>query len=439
MFRLISQLARISLARRFVQSVREDGARVALAKVRSYTAMRLRGGSHSSLTPPETPTATEDSYLRGTWAQLAQEDAFHVSAPATLHRRRFVAIIGDLNLQQCKKYRVEQMAAFWQAQGYSADISHYQDLPRCVRLLSQATHLVEYRLQTMPVTEMLRYEAHRLRLPILYDLDDPLFSVSAYEGYGNMAALDGWMKQHFLSEAPKYLSMMNGADLLSMSTPGLVDHTRLYSHRPVYMRRNFADADTLAAGAAAIARRTEGDGQFRVAFASGSQGHEVDFAEIAEPLFAFLRAADNRRLSILGHFDLSHLPKDIAARCDTMPFADYTTYLDTLAAADCAVMPLADDVFNRCKSAVRVIDAHSVGLPTLVGPVSDMSQMVAHGETGFVAHTQADWADALQSLADDPAGARAMGATARQRLETRWHGHDAPHIIAPELLEWVRG
>ena len=173
----------------------------------------------------------------------------------------------------------------------ASEFSHYEDLPRVTRLLACATHVIEYRLPSTPLTEMLRYEARRLRLPILYDIDDPLFSVSAYETYSNMGSIDPAMKQHFVAEAPKYLSMMNGADMISVSTPGLAKHAALYSTRPVHVRRNYADPQTLAAGARAHDARPAPDGGFRIAFASGSQGHEADFAEIAEAIEAFVMAA----------------------------------------------------------------------------------------------------------------------------------------------------
>ena len=236
----------------------------------------------------------DDAYLHGIWQSLAQEEGFHIlAAPAVQHKRRHIALVGDINLPQCRKYRVEQLAAFWQDRGVGFEYAHYQDVPRAARVMQNATHLMEYRLQTTPVTEMLRYEARRLRLPILFDLDDPLFSVSAYETYGNMKAVDPALKAHFLGEAPKYLSMMNGADLLTVSTPGMAEHTRLYTQRPVFVRRNFADAETLEAGRAAMDARAADDGLFRVAFASGSQGHEIDLAEIIQPLSAFITADPN--------------------------------------------------------------------------------------------------------------------------------------------------
>ena len=245
------------------------------------------------------------------------------------------------------------------------------------------------------------------------------------------------LKAHFIAEAPLYAAAMNTADILSFSTPALIEHARAFSPRPAFLRRNFADAGTLAAGAAAIAARGEGDGLFRVAFASGSRGHEADFAVIAEELAGFLDADSRRRLTIIGHFDARHLPAALAGRVERHAFTDYPAYLKLLAQADCAVMPLADDLFSRCKSAARVIDAGAAGLPSVVGTAGDMSAVVRDGETGLVA-APGGWRNALEALAT-PGTAREMGRRARAEIESRWAVSAGDHILAPELLDWVEG
>lgn len=440
---MLGKIFRPALIKRFFASIREEGLGQALRKVRVYLGMVLRGGGRSALSHDQGQINNDHLYLSSIWQTLARNGAFHVAqAPALLSKRRKIALIADMNLPQCRKYRVEQLAEFWRKRDVEVEYSHYQDVPRAAHALEDATHMFEYRLQTMPVTEMYRYEARRLKLPILFDLDDPLFSVSAYETYENMKAVEPELKAHFLSEAPKYLSMMNGADMITVSTPGMVEHTREYTPRPVFLRRNFADSTTLSDGLKAMqAGRTakEADDLFRVAFASGSRGHEVDFALIEDQLAGFLDGGENRRLMIIGHFDEDHLPKVFKGRIEAHPFSNYDNYLATLASADCAVMPLTDDIFNRCKSAVRVIDAASVGVPSVVGTVSDMANVVRDGETGLIAQDFAGWGAALDSLARDREAARAMGRAARADLETNWSADEASHIISPEVLEWVKG
>jgi glycosyltransferase involved in cell wall biosynthesis len=440
-----AHLLNLSLFKRFFTSMREEGAAVALHKARVYAGILWRNRGRSSLFAPSGGALNRDHhYCNKIWQTLAQTEAFHVSAaPATHRRARKIALIADLNLPQCRKYRVEQAAEFWRAQGVEVTFSHYLDVPRSISALQDATHLMLYRLQSLPLTSMYMYEARRLKLPVLYDLDDPLFSVSAYETYQNMTALEPALKTHFLSEAPKYLDMMNGADIISVSTPGMAAHAREYTQRPVYVRRNFADTSTLSLGraniSATVREKADATAPFRVAFASGSHGHEMDFAVIEAAIVGFLAAGTNRFLTILGHFDKDLLPVALRNQVEMHPFADYPRYLELLAAVDCAVMPLADDQFNRCKSAVRVIDAASVAVPSIVGTVGDMAAMVRHGETGLIAKSSQDWRAALEKLAADRVAARRMGETARFDLETQWAGSPEPHIISPELLDWVRG
>ncbi|MEP5731311.1 MAG: glycosyltransferase [Sulfitobacter sp.] len=426
------------LVKRFLTSVRQDGVIRAVFRSISYVKRRVFGLRPSILLRKGFGRPGSDGkYLQGIWQTLAREDAFHILQSPKIHqKRRQIAMIADLNLPQCRKYRVEQLAGFWRARGVEFEFSHYQDVSRAARIMQQATHLMEYRLQASPAADMLRYEARRLRLPILYDLDDPLFSISAYETYRNMEMLAPAMKTHFLAEAPKYLSMMNGADVISVSTPGLATHAGLYSDRPIFLRRNFADTQTLRAGATAMRESQTGDGIFRVAFASGSQGHEADFNEILEPLTEFILQDPKRRLMLMGHFDRSRLPSDLFGQLETTKFSNYDRYLKILARADCAVMPLFDDVFNRCKSAVRVIDAAAVGVPSVVGPVGDLPSLVKDGETGFVAEATG-WVSALSALAEAPERAQKMGLSARRNLETHWRASDQPHVVAPELIDWV--
>lgn len=429
---------RMSLLGRFVDAVRIEGPGVAMRRAGGFLARRLFNRAPDTVPAMPGGGATAAGYLAPVWATLARQQAFHVTcAPALARQRRKLAIIGDLNLPQCRKYRVEQLAEFWRAQGVEAEFAHHADIPRATAILQDATHLACYRLRSGPAVSMYLYEARRLALPVLYDIDDPLFSVSAYETYGNMDMLDPEMRAHFAAEAPAYLDVMNGCDIVSVSTPGLVAHAAQLTPRPVHLRRNFADRATLDAGEAAMRHRPPSDGLFRVAFASGSQGHEADFATIAEPLAGFLAADPRRRLMVLGHFDHAYLPQALRRQTETHGFAGYDTYLATLARADCAVMPLADDLFNRCKSAVRTIDAGAVGVPSICGMVGDCADMIEDGRTGLIARDAQGWSTALNHLADDTQTRRAMGLRARQQLERRWSGRAEAQIIDRALLDWV--
>ncbi len=432
---------RIDNIQRFLKTIREEGWRVATYKALTYIKRHRAGEFGSTVTHvPQLPDQESSlPYLGGFWLEAARKESFHVSsAPSVNMKRRKVVMIGDLNLPQCRKYRAEQPIELWQKRDIEYVHAHYEDLPRCVNAMQDATHLMLYRLQNNPLVSMLMYEARRLRLPILYDLDDPLFSISAYETYENMKALSPEMKRHFLNEAPKYLDAMNSSDMITVSTPGMKKHTELYTPRSVYVRRNFADNTTLELGSFAMKSRHENTNTpFRVAFASGSQGHEVDFAIIQDDIIEFLANGSNRKLMILGHFNTTLLPIELRDQVETYPFTTYDQYLENLAQADCAVMPLANDTFNKCKSAVRVLDAGAVGVPSIVGTVSDMAYVVDDQKTGFVISARYSWLTALENLETDQKATREMGLQARQNLELVWSAKLDLPIIDPEIVGWV--
>lgn len=369
------------------------------------------------------------------WQESARKGAFELTAPRTLRQRRKVALIGDLNLPQCRKYRVEQLAEVFAAADTDFAYSHYEDEPRSMDIMQDATHLLFYRLRNSPLVTQYLYEARRLKLPLLYDIDDPLFSVPAYATYGNMAALPSDLQNHFIAEAPTYADVMNMADMVSVSTPTLQEHARQFTNRPVLLRRNFADQITLSTHP--LQDRPPDRQTFRVAFASGSHGHEIDFAVIKEDVSRFLAAGRNRKLVILGHFDVSRLPKEIHGQIETHPFSGYTDYLAHLAACDVAIMPLADDLFNRCKSGVRVIDASSVGVASLVGDISDMATLVEDGTSGRVLSKSGDWATALEDIVREPGLARQLGAGARRNLERNWSARLKAPVMDAEMMDWI--
>ena len=414
--------------RRLVATIRQDGWGVAARKTGQFLGRYLR---------PNRAAAQGAAYLRPFWQDMARHGAFHArpvqgSAPR-------IAMIADLGLAQCRKYRVQQPAEIWAQAGVGYESADWRDVARASELMQQATHLMIYRVPASPELEMYLFEARRLGLPVAYDLDDPLFCIAAYETYGNMAALPDAMKTHFLAEAPRYLAAMNQADIVTVSTPGMVARAQLYTSRPVYLRRNFADAETLAAAEAALAAKPDRQGGFRVAFSSGSMGHEADFAQIADDLSAFLARDAGRRLVLLGHFDLAALPTDLRARAEHHPFADYASYLRQLAGVDCAVMPLGEDAFNACKSAVRLIDAAAVAVPSLVADIGDLPVLVQDGISGHVLGAGDSWLEPLEVMAQNPQATSAMGQAARRHLLESWQAQTGPDLVAPELLAWVRG
>jgi glycosyltransferase involved in cell wall biosynthesis len=88
-----------------------------------------------------------------------------------------------------------------------------------------------------------------------------------------------------------------------------------------------------------------------------------------------------------------------------------------LASADIGISWLPGDLWSRGKCCLKILQYMAAGLPVVANPIGVQTHLVRHGETGFLAETPDQWAEAIGRLARDPELRRQMGLAARHRVE----------------------
>jgi glycosyltransferase involved in cell wall biosynthesis len=94
------------------------------------------------------------------------------------------------------------------------------------------------------------------------------------------------------------------------------------------------------------------------------------------------------------------------------------TEASALADADIGISWIPDDLWSRGKCGLKILQYMAAGLPVVANPVGIQSELVRHGETGFLAQTPAQWREAIGRLAHDPQLRRRMGQAGRQRVQS---------------------
>ncbi|MFN8105580.1 MAG: glycosyltransferase family 4 protein [Acidimicrobiia bacterium] len=94
---------------------------------------------------------------------------------------------------------------------------------------------------------------------------------------------------------------------------------------------------------------------------------------------------------------------------------------------DIGLMPLDDSEFAKGKCAFKLIRYMAAGLPVVASPVGMNSEVVVEGETGFLASTPQEWADAIVALVDDAELRERMGRAGRERYEANY----SPAAVMP--------
>jgi glycosyltransferase involved in cell wall biosynthesis len=101
------------------------------------------------------------------------------------------------------------------------------------------------------------------------------------------------------------------------------------------------------------------------------------------------------------------------------PWAEATEAAE-IAAADIGISWVPDDPWSRGKCGLKVLQYMAAGLPVVTNPVGVHTEMVRPGETGILATTEAEWVEAVRTLAADPDLRRRMGAAGRKLVEERY-------------------
>jgi glycosyltransferase involved in cell wall biosynthesis len=158
---------------------------------------------------------------------------------------------------------------------------------------------------------------------------------------------------------------------------------------------------------------------------------EFDVRDIVAALVAILAHAPDVRLLVIGkgergeEHNLLRLSQHagVAHAIDYRGWVEPAAIPSLLATADIALAPLDDTLINRARCSVKVLELMAAGLPIVAGNVGQMSEYLAHNESGLLVPPTSPTALAqatLRLLHDAPLRTR-LGAAARQRATSLFH------------------
>jgi glycosyltransferase involved in cell wall biosynthesis len=105
-----------------------------------------------------------------------------------------------------------------------------------------------------------------------------------------------------------------------------------------------------------------------------------------------------------------------------------------LSECDCMLAPLGDGEFQRGKCGFKVIQGMAAALPVIASPVGVISEIIRHGENGFLAENSDECYQYLCALRRDPALRRRLGESARRTVE-EFYSVSAVHSQLLDVLK----
>ncbi|HZT82377.1 MAG TPA: glycosyltransferase [Gemmataceae bacterium] len=298
----------------------------------------------------------------------------------------------------CCRYRLAAFRPFLEAAGHSLNLRPWPrrawHWPALLRELRQAdVTIIQRRLLPGWLLALVRRSSRFL----VFDLDDAVFLRDSYSPRG----------LHCPRRLRRFAAVCRAADAVAAGNHFLADAADRHAG-PGRGHVIPTCVDPLRYPVARHERAGEGVELVWVGSSSTLQGLMA-----VRPLLENLGVRHpGLRLKLVcdRFFHLDHLP---VVPC---PWSEASEPA-AIAAADVGISWVPDDLWSRGKCGLKVLQYMAAGLPVVANPVGVQAEMVRHGETGFLAGTPEEWAEAVGRLARDPELRRRMGRAGRRRVE----------------------
>jgi len=131
----------------------------------------------------------------------------------------------------------------------------------------------------------------------------------------------------------------------------------------------------------------------------------------------------------------SHPPKRPIAGAE-MRFVRWKAQGEAQDVGDChvGIMPLPDNEFTRGKCGLKALQYMAVGRPVVISPVGVNTEIVRHGENGFLASSSDEYVATLLQLARSETLRRRMGAAGRKTVKE----HFSAEVAAAQFADALR-
>ncbi len=242
---------------------------------------------------------------------------------------------------------------------------------------------------------------------LVFDLDENFLQISFWTQYNTG-----------VRTAQSYTKMvLEYADVVTAPTSFLATQLKPFS-RNVKVIPNFLSED-IWERCEPRKREDFGIGKDEVVIGwAGSEAHLDNLRIVANAVEEIMDKYPNTRLMLLGYdpgfFDIP------SERKISIPFQKYSDYISYLYLIDIALVPLKNDLFNKCKSSVKVLEhgmAESAVIASDSVPFKDLKN---EGASILLVEDEEEWERSLELLVEDRKKREELASSLKQLVLKRY-------------------
>ena len=147
------------------------------------------------------------------------------------------------------------------------------------------------------------------------------------------------------------------------------------------------------------------------------------YLSIRETLYPYAAMFARLQAQLGFEFVIISRPKPRLPDCGlTWTYVEWSEETEPQIAAhiDIGIMPLIDNEYQRGKCGLKILQYMAAGVPAIASPVGINSQLIQHGERGFLATDEAEWFSAIEALMSDQRLRQDLGHAGRAYCERHY-------------------
>ncbi len=276
--------------------------------------------------------------------------------------------------------------------------------------------------------------ARSLQKPVILELDDLFFDLPE----AHHCRVRGFYTDALL---PLYLALID-ADLVTVSTAPLREALLPYNPNIHVISNYLEDALWKMTEPKPVVPNPE---KIIIGY-MGTESHRPDLITILPALLELERRYPGR---ISYRFWGIEPPAELASHSEvewparlTTRYADFVEYFQSQS-ADIVISPLADNLFNQCKSAIKYLEYSAIGLPGVYSRIAPYTDTIREGRDGLLASSAEEWVSALSALIDSPELRGQLIRNAQANIAENWllsrNVHKQQEIYEQALAGYGRG
>ena len=222
-------------------------------------------------------------------------------------------------------------------------------------------------------------------------------------------------------------------DAVTVTTPELKDQYLNFNEN-VYVLPNCIDTDLWKPA------KIEKDGIVRITWHGGCS-HYMDLLSVKDSLAKIAKKYDYVKYVMCG-YEFKGIFKDVDE--EQYEFHNWVPtvahpYKQALLNSDIAILPLKDDLFNRCKSAIKWVEYSSLGIPSVAVNIPPYSPEIEYSKTGFLYNNPEDFEECLEMLINYQMLRFDMGRSARNYVLDKFDANTQAKLWADTYKKVMEG